>query len=422
MAHLWVHQRRGAAPGSNTRRQLIRVGGTALVAGNVPRALAARPAPAVSAPAAASVPTDEYVETYRQRWALSCEYAATHTALRLLGLDVAEDVMRATLGSGEDPDEVFRGEIQANQTLENYGVHARGIAWMIDLLKAAGHLPSRFQSRLLYDLDAVRTTIAQGQPVVAWLPLQLRPSTRVPVQLSTGKTVHLVHAEHTVTLHGYEESQLFALDPYNGSTPTYEAAALLAGMRLFDDPALALGVAQDPSTPPAPTATPIPTSERFPETGLTLDGGFYQLFRRLGGRAALGVPLTPELYEPDALTGADKMVVYTEVGRLEWYPASRSFGLGYVGQEYLGEAAALDPGRRLAGDIGRYFAANGGLARFGYSLSEEVPIAADDPLLPRPTREAIGQWFQTGLLVWSRDTGVLSARAGYVLARRRGLV
>ncbi|MGH2371589.1 MAG: hypothetical protein ACRDI2_25745, partial [Chloroflexota bacterium] len=59
---------------------------------------------------------------------------------------------------------------------------------------------------------------------------------------------------------------------------------------------------------------------------------------------------------------------------------------------------------------------------FGYSVSEEVPISADDPLLPRTARDVVGQWFQTGLLLWSPETGVTQGRAGFALARQRGLV
>src|SRR5687768_13805224 len=79
-----------------------------------------RPVWAAPPPPTAYIPGDAYVERYKQRWALSCELAALHTALQLLGLDVSEEVMRPLLARGEDPDETFRGEIQANQTLVNY--------------------------------------------------------------------------------------------------------------------------------------------------------------------------------------------------------------------------------------------------------------------------------------------------------------
>ncbi|MGH2354930.1 MAG: C39 family peptidase, partial [Chloroflexota bacterium] len=365
-------QRRSLVPASTTmparrglglpRRAVLRAGAAGLLGGGVVSIAHAASLPAAPPPAA-FLPGDPYVETYRQKWALSCEYAATHTALRLLGLDVSEDTMRDLLGQGEDPDETFRGEIQANQNLTDYGVHARGIARLIDLLRAGGHLPGRLQASLLYDFDTIRTALAQGQPVIAWIPLDLRPSSRVAVRLSTGKIVNLVYAEHAVTLRGYDGERVFALDPHDGTTPAYEIDPFLRGMSLFDDPALALGLAPLPPTP-----TPFPTSEHFPETGITLDGGFYQFYRRMGGRVGLGAPLTPELYEPDVATGADKQVLYTELARMEWYPQTGTFGLGYVGQEYLGEAAAPDPTRRLGSGFGRYVAANGGLRRFGYSV------------------------------------------------------
>lgn len=422
-------------PPRPSRRRVLQIGTAVFAASSVARAVSAGTVAISPTPASAYLPGDRYVETYRQRWALSCEYAALHTALRLLGHDVSEDRMRALLGQGEDPDEVFRGQIEANQTLNDYGVHAKGIARLVGLLKSAGLIPDRIHVRVLHQLDAIRAAIAQGQPVIAWVPLQLRSSSRAPIRLSSGKLVNLVYAEHTVTLRGYDGDRLFALEPYDGTNPTYDAAALTPSMGLFDDPALAIEVVQpvqqttpqptvQPSPMPLPSPTPLPTSEHFLETGITLDGGFYRHYRAMGGRGALGVPLIPELYEADDATGADKQVVYTEAARLEWYPQSGSFGLGYVGQEYLGEAAALDPARRLAGAIGRYVAANGGVRHFGYSVSEEVPI---DPyeaeLLPRPGWDVIGQWFQNGLLLYYPERReVLPGRAGAALARMRELL
>jgi uncharacterized protein YvpB len=202
---------------------------------------------ATAAPASAFLPADPDTERYHQKWALSCEYAATHTALRLLGFDVPEVTMRPLIGSGEDPDETFRGEIQANQDLANYGIHAKGIARLIDVLKSASALPGSVEARLLYDLDSVRLAVAQGQPVVTWIPLDLRPSIRVPVRLSTGKVVGLVPAEHAVTVRGYDANYVFALDPHAGAPAAFEIAAFQQGMSQFDDPALAIGL--EPAVP-----------------------------------------------------------------------------------------------------------------------------------------------------------------------------
>ena len=216
------------------RRRLLLASAAALAAFLCRRVEAAAP------PLTAYIPGDLYVERYKQRWALSCELAALHTALHLLGHHVSEEVMRPLLGRGEDPDETFRGEIQASQTRANYGVHARGIARLMGLLRAERHVPAGLSAHLVRDLDTIRLAISLGHPVVAWLPLGLRSSSRVPTPLSNGKVVNLVYAEHAVTLRGYDGTYFYALEPYNGSTPRYEAAALWRGMSLFDDPALVI--------------------------------------------------------------------------------------------------------------------------------------------------------------------------------------
>ena len=343
--------------------------------------------------------------------------------------------MRPLLGQGEDPDETFRGEIQANQTLVNYGVHARGIVRLVELLRAERHIPADFSAHLLRDLDSIKLAISLGHPVIAWLPLGLRASSRVPTPLPSGKVVNLVYAEHTVTLRGYDGTYFYALEPYNGSAPRYEAWALWHGMTLFDDPAVVISpgpgaVALPEVAAPAPMSVPVPAlpaSRHFAETGVTLEGGFYHVFTEHGGRDALGLPLTPELSEMDAHSGATKQVVYTELTRLEWYPASGEFGIGFVGQDLLdlqGPPAQPDPARRLGGAIARYVEQHGGVGRFGYSLSEEVPIQpADADLLPYAIPDAVGQWFQTGLLIWSPSHNlVVPARVGLALARARGLI
>ena len=256
-----------------SRRRALAVAAAATAVTALP-AVGSRPATAATPPPTAFIPGDAYVERYKQRWALSCELAALHTALHLLGHNVAEEVMRALLGRGEDPDETFRGEIQANQTLVNYGVHARGIARLAELLRAEGQIPAELSAHLLRDLDTIRLAISRGYPVIAWLPLGLRASSRVPTPLSSGKVVNLVYAEHTVTLRGYDGTYFYALEPYDGSTPRYDAQALWRGMSLFDDPAVmigplgaVLGVSEEELTPAAEEAPPEAERGVVPEPG-----------------------------------------------------------------------------------------------------------------------------------------------------------
>src|SRR5687767_8121898 len=120
----------------------------------------------------------------------------------------------------------------------------------------------------------------------------------------------------TVTLRGYDGTYFYVLDPYNGSASRYEAGALWYGMTLFDDPAVVISPGPGAIVPPevaAPAPMPLPAttvlvSQHFPETGVTLEGRFCRVFAEQGGRAALGLPLTPELSEMDTHSGAPKQV------------------------------------------------------------------------------------------------------------------
>ena len=187
------------------------------------------------------LPIDPQTASYQQQQPLSCEAAALHTALAVLGLHISEADILAAEPSSEDPDQGFRGNVDANQDYQDYGIHARGLLKTLDALKTSGALPGDVQGRLLRSLDDAKAALAQRQPVVCWIPLQLMPAQRVTATLSSGKQVHLVEHEHTITLRGYNDSQFQALDPFDGTQPSYDAAALAQGNALFDDPLLAVG-------------------------------------------------------------------------------------------------------------------------------------------------------------------------------------
>ena len=205
------------------------------------RAQRLQPSPSGSAaPPAVQLPVDADTADYQQQRPLSCEAAALHTALRLLGIDLPEAAIIDVEPRDPDPNKGFRGSLDANQDLENYGIHAPGLLQTIEQLKADGALSKDVRGTLLHSLDEARAALAGRQPVIVWIPLQLMPSERTPVTLPSGATVNLVEHEHTVTLRGYDGDQYLALDPFDGSQPSYPAGALAQAMRLFDDPALAV--------------------------------------------------------------------------------------------------------------------------------------------------------------------------------------
>jgi len=160
--------------------------------------------------------------------------------LLLLGMDVPEMAILATEPRSADPDLGFRGNVDANQDLDNYGIHAKGLLKTLEALHTGSAVPRSVQGRLLRSLDEAKAALAQRQPVIVWIPLELLAAQRHDVPLPGGKVIHIVDHEHTVTLNGYDGDRFHALDPFDGSTPTYDAAALTQRMQLFDDPLLAI--------------------------------------------------------------------------------------------------------------------------------------------------------------------------------------
>ena len=129
------------------------------------------------------------------------------------------------------------------------------------------------------------------------------------------------------------------------------------------------------------------TTQYFPQTGQTVGGGFLAYWRRFGGLAIFGYPLTGELQENG------RTVQYFERARFEWQPGAwperYDVLLGRLGAEltagrvneapFLSVVAGSDAnctfypeaGHRLCLGFRAYWQANGGLAIFGYPLSQE---------------------------------------------------
>ncbi len=137
---------------------------------------------------------------------------------------------------------------------------------------------------------------------------------------------------------------------------------------------------------PAAASSAVPRSPLPlpPAASPQLSGGFAQFWQDHNGALLFGAPLTGELQE-GGLT-----VQYLERARLEWhpdYPPGSQITLGRLGAEATQgrsfpaiAAFPSNPGHRyfaatghsIQGDILRFWEANGGLAIFGYPLSEEL--------------------------------------------------
>ncbi|HET7077417.1 MAG TPA: hypothetical protein VFM49_08190 [Chloroflexia bacterium] len=150
-------------------------------------------------------------------------------------------------------------------------------------------------------------------------------------------------------------------------------------------------------TDPAPAAMArvadpqLPGVLWFSQTGHTLRGGFRAYWEQHGGLAQFGYPLSEEFQEYVPQTGHAYTVQYFERNRFEWHPENAGQGneflLGLLGLDVTQGAvfptsAPVDstattryfPETRhsLGGEFLAYWQQHGGLAQFGYPVSEEV--------------------------------------------------
>ncbi len=141
--------------------------------------------------------------------------------------------------------------------------------------------------------------------------------------------------------------------------------------------------------PPPPP--PPPTTIYFPQTGHSISNGFLTYWNTFGGLPIFGYPITDEYTDP--LTGV--VTQYFERARFEWHPGawpSRfDVELGLLGTELAQQQGLLatapfqpvaggsnadctyypQTGHWLCSGFRAYWQSRGGLAIFGYPVSEE---------------------------------------------------
>jgi hypothetical protein len=166
----------------------------------------------------------------------------------------------------------------------------------------------------------------------------------------------------------------------------------------------------------------------FEETGQALSGNFYAYWRRFGGLELFGYPLTETFQQGDAT------VQYFERARFELragsWPERYDVHLGQLGYELVEERLAAgeqpflpvvagsdanctyyaETGHRLCAAFRDFWQAHGGLAIFGFPLSEEFT-----ELNPDDGRLYTVQYFERARFEWHPG-----ANAGTVILGRLG--
>jgi hypothetical protein len=130
----------------------------------------------------------------------------------------------------------------------------------------------------------------------------------------------------------------------------------------------------------------------FLESGHTLGGPFRRFWERNGEVAKLGYPISEEMVEVNPLDGQERNVQYFERAVLEYHPEDAATGQTVLlaavgrwvtqGRDFPRVAPTPNtPDRWYFADTGhvvkqaflKYWQSQGGLATFGYPISEELP-------------------------------------------------
>jgi hypothetical protein len=194
-----------------------------------------------------------------------------------------------------------------------------------------------------------------------------------------------------------------------------------------------------PPRPPAPTDRVPPGDpayfDYFEETGHNLGGGFREFWYANDGLFLYGFPITEEFHEFNAADNITRTVQYFERGRLELHLDPKNgaarIQVGLLGRE-LTQGEFFVSSRFFVGDAGRayfgetqhsisgafytFWRKHGGLARFGFPISEEIKRGATTV-----------QYFERARLEWHPefayqdiDKEVSLALLGVEALRKRG--
>ncbi len=144
-----------------------------------------------------------------------------------------------------------------------------------------------------------------------------------------------------------------------------------------------------PTDPQDPPAVPSPDNVYFPQTHHFMSAGFKTFWQGHGAAEILGYPLTEEFSETDPVTGEQITVQYLQRAKLEFrasapegkhisiarlgvtLTADRNFAKVPAEENTADRLYFPETGHTLAYGFKDFWDANGGLAAFGFPISEE---------------------------------------------------
>lgn len=153
----------------------------------------------------------ENMPSLKQRYSLSCEYAAAAAVTLYWGGEVVtQDHFISEVPESPNPHLGFRGDIHAPfGGTTNYGVYAEPL---VPVLEDHGYDATPFYggvTRLKAEIDA-------GHPIVVWLTAGKDIERTGFYETYKGERFKLVPSEHTVVIYGYDEAGVYIMDVGDG--------------------------------------------------------------------------------------------------------------------------------------------------------------------------------------------------------------
>jgi TolB protein len=140
---------------------------------------------------------------------LDCESRSAVDWAAYFGVQIDELEFFHRLPLSDNPDKGFVGDVHGSWGQippKPYGVHAEPVA---AVLRNYGLDAQAVRD---FSLDALRSEIASGQPVITWVTGQVAWGTPVPYTASDGSRVIVARYEHTVMVIGYNKREVSILD------------------------------------------------------------------------------------------------------------------------------------------------------------------------------------------------------------------
>jgi len=300
---------------------------------------------------------------YAQWHSLSCEYSATRMITAYWKQEISEADFINTIGFNPNPHIGFRGNIDGwfGGTWD-YGIYAEPISKMLE--------GRNFHTKLLVGgAEALKRELALGRPVQVWVIAGMGWGSAFTTT-SEGLPFKLAGGEHSIVIYGYDNQGVYVADPAYGGRAYYGWDTFLRSWSLFDYMAMSVWTGED--------------SDQGEVVGVS--NLFYRHWLNAGAMSLFGYPLD------EAKVEDGKIVQYFERSRFEAEldrVANRPVVMGLLGRELTAgrEAEPAFQGvssgdfasrfyvdntkHTLDGDFKAYWEKNGGVAAFGYPISEE---------------------------------------------------